>query len=244
MSQHFLPLCFFVAADLSAALKSAADKSAVTSSEIKMEDILAYFPNLTDTQKQQFEQLLPLYKEWNEKINVISRKDIDNLYLHHVLHSLAIAKFITFKDDSHILDLGTGGGFPGIPLAILYPSVSFTLVDSIAKKVRVATEVAEALGLKNVKAIHTRAEELKDQKFDFVVTRAVALLDQLYKWSEKLIKKKHQHALPNGIIALKGGNVHAEIKAMGKGHYAESTSIQKYFKRAFFEEKFVVYVQG
>jgi 16S rRNA (guanine527-N7)-methyltransferase len=209
-----------------------------------MEDILAYFPNLTDTQKHQFEQLLPLYKYWNEKINVVSRKDIDNLYLHHVLHSLAIAKFIQFKDGATILDLGTGGGFPGIPLAILYPSVSFTLVDSIAKKIRVATEISEAIGLKNIKTKHGRAEELKDEKFDFVVTRAVALLDQLYRWSEKLIKKKHQHALPNGIIALKGGDIYTEIKAMGKGHYAESTSIQKYFKRAFFEEKFVVYVQG
>ena len=209
-----------------------------------MIDIIKYFPNLTEVQKQQFEQLLPLYQDWNEKINVISRKDIDNLYTHHVLHSLAIAKFINFKDGASVLDLGTGGGFPGVPLAILYPSVFFTLVDSTAKKIRVVTEVVEALGLKNVTAIHTRAEELKDKKFDFVVTRAVALLDQIYRWSQKLLKTKHQHAFPNGIIALKGGKVKDEIKAMGKGHYAESTAILKYFKDPYFEEKFVVYLQG
>lgn len=209
-----------------------------------MNEILKYFPDLTDLQKQQFEQLLPLYKEWNEKINVISRKDIDNMYTHHVLHSLAIAKVITFKDGAEVLDLGTGGGFPGIPLAILYPSVSFLLVDSIGKKIKVVQEVVAALGLKNVEARHTRAEDIKNRKFDFVVTRAVATLDKLVLWCFPLIKKRHIHALPNGLLALKGGNMKEEIKALGKGHYAEVNSITKFFKNPYFEEKVVVYVQG
>ena len=209
-----------------------------------MTEILSYFPNLTEVQKAQFAQLLPLYKEWNDKINVISRKDIDNLYEHHVLHSLAIAKVMAFKDGAEILDLGTGGGFPGIPLAILYPSVSFTLIDGTAKKIRVVEEVATALGLKNVKALHIRVEDVKNQQFDFVVTRAVTLLDQLMRWSHRLIKKKHQHALPNGILALKGGNIKEEIKAMGRGNYAEINYIQKFFKSEYFEEKAVVYVQA
>jgi 16S rRNA (guanine527-N7)-methyltransferase len=209
-----------------------------------MTEILKYFPNLTAEQQAQFAELMPLYKDWNDKINVISRKDIDNLYLHHVLHSLAIVKVMQFKDGANILDLGTGGGFPGIPLAIMYPSVNFTLVDSTAKKIRVVQEVATALGLKNVTAIHTRVEEIKNVQFDFVVTRAVTSLDQLLRWSFKLIKKQHQHALPNGILALKGGNIREEIKALGKGQYAESNFIQKFFKEAYFEDKAVVYVQA
>lgn len=209
-----------------------------------MTEILKYFPNLTPTQIQQFEQLLPLYKEWNEKINVISRKDIDNLYIHHVLHSLAIAKIVEFKDGAKILDLGTGGGFPGIPLAILYPSVSFYLADSIGKKIKVVQEISTALGLENIEAHHIRAEDIKNKKFDFIVTRAVAQLDQLMRWCSHLFSKQHTHALPNGLLALKGGNVREEIKALGKGQYAEIDSIQKIFKHSFFEEKFVVYVQG
>lgn len=209
-----------------------------------MNEILKYFPDLTDLQKYQFEQLLPLYKEWNEKINVISRKDIDNMYTHHILHSLAITKVITFKDRAEVLDLGTGGGFPGIPLAILYPSVSFLLVDSIGKKIKVVQEVATALGLKNVEARHTRAEDIKNRKFDFVITRAVASLDKLVAWCFPLIKKQHIHALPNGLLALKGGNMKEEIKALGRGHYAEVNSIAKFFKNPYFEEKVVVYVQG
>jgi 16S rRNA (guanine527-N7)-methyltransferase len=209
-----------------------------------MTTILKYFPDLTAEQRAQFEQLGPLYTEWNEKINVISRKDMDNLYLHHVLHSLAIMKVQTFKDGAKILDLGTGGGFPGIPLAIMLPNVSFTLVDSTAKKIRVVTEVAAALGLKNVDARHVRVEELKTERFDFIVTRAVAQFDQLYRWSQKLIAKKHQHALPNGILALKGGDIRAEIKAMGKGFYSEIRPIPKIFDEPYFEEKAVVYVQG
>lgn len=209
-----------------------------------MTEILKYFSNLTEVQKQQFEQLLPLYTEWNEKINVVSRKDIDNLYTHHVLHSLAIAKIVQFKDGAEVLDLGTGGGFPGIPLAILYPSVSFMLVDSIGKKIKVVQEIAAALGLKNVEAQHIRAEEIKNKKFDFVITRAVATLDKLVQWSAHLIKKQQSHALPNGLLALKGGNVKEEIKLLGKGRYAETNSITKFFKVPYFEEKTVVYVQG
>ena len=209
-----------------------------------MTALLKYFPDLTAEQRAQFAQLKPLYTEWNEKINVISRKDIENIELHHILHSLAIAKVQTFKDGAKILDLGTGGGFPGIPLAIMFPKVSFTLVDSTAKKIRVVTEVATALGLKNVDARHIRAEELKTERFDFVVTRAVAQFDQLYRWSQKLIAKKHQHALPNGILALKGGNIREEIQAMGKGFYSEIRPISKMFNEPYFEEKAVVYVQG
>ncbi len=210
-----------------------------------MTEILKYFPNLTDEQQNQFAALSPLYKEWNEKINVISRKDIDNLYLHHVLHSLAIAKVVNFKDGTHILDLGTGGGFPGIPLAILYPSVSFLLVDSTAKKIRVVQEVADALGLKNVEAQHIRVEDIKKGvQFDFVVTRAVTSLEQLFRWSRRLIKTKHINALPNGILALKGGNIREEIVTLGKGQYVDLTNISKLFKEEYFEEKVVAYVQG
>jgi 16S rRNA (guanine527-N7)-methyltransferase len=209
-----------------------------------MTTLLKYFPDLTAEQQAQFAQLKPLYTEWNEKINVISRKDIENIELHHILHSLAIVKVQTFKDGAKILDLGTGGGFPGIPLAIMFPAVSFTLVDSTAKKIRVVTEVAAALGLKNVEARHVRVEELRTERFDFIVTRAVAQFDQLYRWSQKLIAKKHQHALPNGILALKGGNIREEIQAMGKGFYSEIRPISKMFSEPYFEEKAVVYVQG
>ncbi len=209
-----------------------------------MTEILKYFPKLTPEQQNQFAALLPLYTEWNEKINVVSRKDIENLNLHHVLHSLAIAKTTGFKEGSRILDLGTGGGFPGIPLAILYPSVSFLLVDSTAKKIRVVQEVATALGLKNVEAQHIRVEDIKGVQFDFVVTRAVTSLDQLFRWSRRLIKNKHINALPNGILALKGGNIREEVKALGKGQYVEITNISKFFEEEYFEEKVVAYVQG
>ena len=209
-----------------------------------MTEILKYFLNLTPEQQNQFAALLPLYTEWNEKINVVSRKDIDNLNLHHVLHSLAIAKIMGFKDGTHILDLGTGGGFPGIPLAILYPSVNFLLVDSTAKKIRVVQEVATALGLKNVEGQHIRVEDIKGVQFDFVVTRAVTSLDQLFRWSRRLIKNKHINILPNGILALKGGNIREEIKALGKGQYVEVTPISKFFAEDYFEEKVVAYVQG
>jgi len=208
-----------------------------------MEIIKKYFPNLTPKQEEQFSKLPALYEEWNEKINVVSRKDIENLDVRHVLHSLAIAKFMNFIPAGEILDLGTGGGFPGIPLAILFPETNFTLVDSRGKKIVVVQAVIEALGLKNAKAIHGRAEELKGKKFDFVVTRAVARLPQLMTWIHKLISLKQQHAIPNGLIALKGGNVKAEIKELGKKAYAEHYKVYLFFPEDFFEEKFVVYVQ-
>ncbi len=209
-----------------------------------MEIILSYFPNLSEEQKRQFQSLQDLYAEWNQQINVISRKDIENLYLHHVLHSLAIARYIQFKPGTDVLDLGTGGGFPGLPLAILFPETRFLLVDSIGKKLKVVNEVAAAIGLTNIETRHIRVEEIKDKKFDFVVTRAVATLDKLFYWSKKLIKTKHINALPNGIIALKGGNIREEIKLLPRGEYAEITPLSKYFKESFFEEKALVYIQG
>lgn len=212
-----------------------------------MELIQKYFPKLSAAQLAQFDQLEPLYREWNDKINVVSRQDIDNLNERHVLHSLAIARVIGFSPEANILDLGTGGGFPGIPLAIFFPETQFTLVDATGKKIKVVQEIATALGLKNVTAIHARVEDLKMLgQFDFVLTRGVATLDKLLIWARKFIKKKHQHALPNGIIALKGGDLRAEIKALpGKGkNYTDVFPIRDFFEEAFFEEKSVVYVQG
>ena len=208
------------------------------------ETIFQAFPQLTDRQREQIQQLGPLYQEWNQRINVISRKDIDNLYPHHVLHSLAIAKFIRFQPGAEVLDLGTGGGFPGIPLAILFPETRFHLVDSIRKKITVVEAVVEALGLSNVTAEQRRAEEIKGRKFDFVVTRAVAKLDKLLPWTAHLIKGKQQHAVPNGLIALKGVDVKAEVKALPKGIYVEVEPLSKWFKGEFFESKGLVYVQG
>lgn len=209
-----------------------------------MELIKKYFTGLTELQTQQFGQLFDLYKEWNDKINVISRKDIDNLYLHHVLHSLAIAKYIKFKSNSSVVDLGTGGGFPGIPLAILFPEVSFLLVDSIGKKIKVVDEVSAALELKNVTSLHGRVEEIKGKKFDFVVTRAVANMLQLVIWSRKLLSQKHINTVPNGIIALKGGNIKEEMKEIQRGEYYELTPLSEYFEEEFFKEKVLVYFQG
>ena len=208
-----------------------------------MQNILSFFPKLSATQKDQFEQLLPLYKEWNDKINVISRKDIDNLYEHHVLHSLAITRLIEFKPGSMILDLGTGGGFPGIPLAIFYPKVQFTLIDGTRKKIHVVEEVAKALNLNNVIALQKRAEEFKGKRFDFVVTRAVANLEKLLNWTQKLIKIKEQHGLPNGLIALKGGKLSEEIKALSLGEVSELYPISDFFDLDYFKEKYIVYVQ-
>ena len=202
----------------------------------------SYFPDLTEIQQKQFSQLGDLYKDWNQKINVISRKDIDNLYVRHVLHSLAIPPVVRFRSGADILDLGTGGGFPGIPLAILYPEVNFTLIDGTRKKIHVVQEVVDAIGLTNVTARQIRAEELK-AKFDFVVTRAVARLDKLIMWSQRLIKNKENHAIPNGILALKGGDVKAEAKDIPKGNYVEIYPINDFFKEEEFKEKYVIYVQ-
>jgi len=207
-----------------------------------MDKIFSYFPDLTETQQKQFSQLGDLYKDWNQKINVISRKDIDNLYVRHVLHSLAIPPVVRFRSGADILDLGTGGGFPGIPLAILYPEVNFTLIDGTRKKIHVVQEVVDAIGLTNVTARQIRAEELK-AKFDFVVTRAVARLDKLIVWSQRLIKNTEKHAIPNGILALKGGDVQSEAKDIPKGNYVEIYPINDFFKEEEFKEKYVIYVQ-
>lgn len=207
-----------------------------------MEQILRYFPNLNEKQIEQFEQLGPLYREWNEQINVISRKDIEHLYDHHILHSLGLAKVVHFKSGSNILDLGTGGGLPGIPLAILLPKVKFKLVDGRGKKIKVVNAIAKELGLDNVEGQHIRAEELKE-KFDFIVCRGVTSLDRLTVWSKKLIGARETNAIPNGLLALKGGNIKKEIKLLPKGEYAEIVKLTDYFKDEWFFEKYVVYVQ-
>ena len=201
--------------------------------------LLKYFPDLTEEQRKQFAALYELYIDWNSKINVISRKDIENLYKHHVLHSLGIARIIRFRAGSSVMDLGTGGGFPGIPLAILFPDTKFHLVDSIGKKVRVATEVANAIGLKNVTFRHARAEEEK-QTFDFVVSRAVMPLADLIKIIRKNISPKQQNALPNGLICLKGGEL--EHEAMPFKHKTSMHNLNEDFDEEFFQTKKVVYV--
>ena len=208
-----------------------------------MQSVKRYFPQLTDHQMKQFEALIPFYEDWNQKINVISRKDIEHLEMHHVLHSLAIVKMVSsFKPGTTVLDLGTGGGFPGIPLAIFFPKVEFLLIDGTGKKIKVVQAAIDELGLKNVTAMQKRAEELK-QSFDFVVTRAVADLDKLWEWSQKLIHQNHKNGLPNGLITLKGGKIDQEIKALPKGTSIEKTAIQSWFDDPYFEEKYVVYVQ-
>lgn len=204
-----------------------------------MEEILKYFPQISNKQKEQFNLLFDLYKEWNDKINVISRKDIDNLYLHHVLHSLAIAKSIKFRPGTKILDFGTGGGFPGIPLAIMFPDVEFKMIDGTGKKIRVVNEVANAIGLENVNAVHLRGEEEKG-KYDFVVSRAVMPLPDLVKIVKKNISKEGHNSLPNGILCLKGGNVEGEMKPFRK--IAEAIEITNWFEEDWFKDKFVIYV--
>lgn len=204
-----------------------------------MELISKYFPNLSKTQIAQFEALYALYIEWNEKINVISRKDIENLYEHHVLHSLAIAEIIKFQPETSILDVGTGGGFPGIPLAILFPESTFVLIDSIGKKIKVGTEVSTSIGLKNITLKHLRVQEEK-AKYDFVVSRAVMPLGDLVKLVQKNISKKHKNVLPNGLICLKGGELHHEI--LPYKNIAELYEVSDYFKEEFFKTKKAVYV--
>lgn len=203
-----------------------------------VESIREHF-SLTPLQMQQFTALGELYREWNAKINVISRKDIDNLYPHHILHSLAIAKVLRFQPGTTLLDVGTGGGFPGIPLAILFPDCYFTLIDSIGKKVRVATEVAQAIGLNNVTCIQERAE-MEKGKFDFVISRAVMPLPDLVKLIRKNVSSKHNNAMPNGLMVLKGGNLEGEIHEFRK--YVEITDIATIFADEWFKEKSVVYL--
>ncbi len=204
-----------------------------------MEIIQSYFPQLEEKQVQQFAALYDLYTDWNAKINVISRKDIENLYPHHILHSLGIAKMLSFKEGSKVMDLGTGGGFPGIPLAILFPQVQFHLVDSIGKKIKVAQAVAESIGLTNVTFRHCRGEEEK-QLFDFVVSRAVMPLNDLVKIIRKNISKEQHNALPNGLICLKGGELEHEILPLR--NQTMVLNLKDYFKEDFFETKKVVYV--
>lgn len=205
-----------------------------------MDILLKYFPKLSEEQKKKFAALYDLYYDWNAKINVISRKDIENLYTHHVLHSLAIAKLINFVDGTRIMDVGTGGGFPGIPLAIMFPDCDFLLVDSIGKKIKVATEVATAIDLKNVSLRHCRAEEEKS-KFDFVVSRAVMPLPDLVKIIRKNISKEQKNVLPNGLICLKGGNLEGEMKPFPKT--SEADDLSNFFDEEYFKTKKIVYVQ-
>jgi 16S rRNA (guanine527-N7)-methyltransferase len=207
--------------------------------EIKSTIIQHYFKDLTEQQIAQFDQLYDLYSFWNAQINVISRKDIDELYERHILHSLGIAKFCTFKPGESVLDVGTGGGFPGIPLAILFPETSFHLVDSIGKKIKVVTEVATALGLKNVKASHLRAEQV-NEKFDFIVSRAVTRLIDFYPWVKGKFNKNSKNAIANGILYLKGGDLKEEIAESRLK--AELYPLSDYFQEDFFDTKYVVYI--
>lgn len=204
-----------------------------------VQTIINYFPNLTEQQKNQFAKLDPLYREWNEKINVISRKDVDNLYINHVLHSLGIAKVNTFKPGADVLDVGTGGGFPGIPLAILFPETNFHLVDSIGKKITVVKAVADGLGLKNVTGEQIRAEQIKGE-YDFIVSRAVTRLKEFYGWIHRKVKAKSIHDMDNGILYLKGGDLEEELAEIKSIH--QVFELSNYFKEDFFETKKVVFV--
>ncbi|MGN6214554.1 16S rRNA (guanine(527)-N(7))-methyltransferase RsmG [Parafilimonas sp.] len=206
-----------------------------------MEYITQYFSDFTPIQLKQFEQLQSLYSDWNEKINVISRKDIEHLYLKHVLHSLSIAAAFNFADGTSIIDIGTGGGFPGIPLAIYFPEVKFHLVDSIGKKLKVVEAVAEATGLQNVTTQHGRAEEIKNRKFDFAVSRAVAPLKELWKWSKPLLQKNNKNDFANGLICLKGGDLAQEISESGLK--PNQISLEEIFKEDYFKEKYMLYVK-
>jgi 16S rRNA (guanine527-N7)-methyltransferase len=205
-----------------------------------MEIILKYFADFSDKQLKQFAALQEVYTDWNNKINVISRKDIDSLYLKHILHSLAIATVIDFKPGTNIIDIGTGGGFPGVPLAIFFPEVNFHLVDSIGKKLKVIEGVKEAIGLTNVTTQHIRAEEIKNKQFDFVVSRAVAPLKDLWQWGKPLIKRGGNQELENGLICLKGGDLAQEISESGLR--PRMISIEEIFPEEFFKEKYMLHV--
>ena len=202
-----------------------------------MQIIHKYFPDLTESQIQQFFSLQALYEYWNNQINVISRKDIDKLYTHHILHSLAIAKVIEFEQGTSVLDVGTGGGFPGIPLAILFPEVDFLLVDSVGKKIKVVNEISNAIGLKNIRTMHERAESI-NETFDFVVSRAVINMTDFKKWVKGKFNKKHNNSLDNGILYLKGGDLSEELKGISSQQY----NIDSFFQEYFFKTKKVVYI--
>lgn len=202
-------------------------------------DIFSYFPHLSEAQKAQFTALKPLYSEWNEKINVISRKDMDNFYERHVLHSLAIAKFVDFVPGTTVFDIGTGGGFPGVPLAIMFPEVRFTLVDSIGKKIKVGTEVAQAIGLTNITFHHERVEKIPG-KFDFVVSRAVADISELFSWCHNKVNFAPKNTQSNGMICLKGGELSSELDMFKKPH--QIVELHPYFPTEYFETKKLVYV--
>lgn len=207
------------------------------------ESVIKKYFDLSEEQERQIKSLYALYQDWNGKINVISRKDMDSLFIHHILHSLSILKFYRFSPGAEILDLGTGGGFPGIPLSIMNPDTRFHLIDGTAKKLKVVQDVVESIGLENVLVKHIRAEEYK-YKFDMVVTRAVAKVDKLMMWSKPLIKQRHMHAFPNGLIALKGGNIKEEMQSLSRHEYYEIHHIRDVFDEAYFEEKSVIYIQG
>lgn len=204
-----------------------------------MDEILKYFPDLTGRQREQLAALDTLYHEWNAKINVISRKDIDNLYLHHVLHSLSIAKALRFRPATRVLDFGTGGGFPGIPLAIMFPETKFRLIDGTGKKILVAGSVAEAIGLTNVEACHRRGEEERGE-YDFIVSRAVMPLPDMVKIVRKNISRKQHNSLPNGILCLKGGALDAELKPFR--NIADTTELTQFFDEEWFKEKHLIYL--
>ena len=204
-----------------------------------MKQILKYFPNLSDEQQRQLAMLEELYRDWNAKINVISRKDIDNLYEHHVLHSMSIAKMINFRPGTKILDFGTGGGFPGIPLAILFPECQFKLIDGTGKKIRVAQEVAQAIGLKNCEPQHLRGEDEKG-RYDFVVSRAVMPLPDLAKIVRKNVAREQRNALPNGIVCLKGGDLQSELQPFR--HIIDTAELSQWFSEEWFKQKYVIYL--
>ena len=204
-----------------------------------MNEILKYFPHLSEEQQRQYAALYDLYSDWNSKINVISRKDIDNLYEHHILHSLAIAKFIGFKAGTNILDFGTGGGFPGIPLAIMFPEVNFKLIDGTGKKIKVATEIAKAIGLKNVVAEHLRGEDERE-KYDFIVSRAVMQLSDMIRLMRKNISRTQHNALPNGFITLRGGDLTEETKPYK--NIANVLPLSEWFEEDWFKGKNIIYI--
>lgn len=206
-----------------------------------MDLILKYFDDFSEEQIKQLSALKELYKEWNEKINVVSRKDIDEIYLHHVLHSLSIAAIANFKPKTEIIDIGCGGGFPGVPLAIFFPDVKFHLVDSIGKKLKVVEAIAEGAGIKNITTQHTRVEEIKNRKFDFAISRAVAPLKELWRWSKPILKKENNNEIVNGLICLKGGDLHQEI--FESGTRPKMMSVYEIFNEDYFKEKFILYVK-